>query len=271
VPVVVTIHDTKPFENKSDFWKEEFYTKTLQPAALRKAQRIITPSLYSKKSIVEKLKISDSKIEVIYQGMGKQFKVIEDKQALGRIGLKLKLDGKFILTVGGETPSKNISRLIEAYALLKKKNVSHQLVITGIRNQDVLAKHLAEAQKLGIEAQVKIFGYVDEEDLIGLYNLTDLFIYPSLFEGFGFPPLEAMACGAVVAASNATSIPEVVGDAGLLFDGKNIQNMADSMHQLIKDETLRKDLTRKGFERVKQFEWRLAAQKTLAIYKEIAS
>ncbi len=269
-PTVVTVHDTKPFEMKGYNFKEEIYTKWLQPKALRAADKIICPSEYTKKCIVEVLKIQPEKITVIYQGLSNRFKVLEDDDAILKVLQRLGVEKEYILFTGGETPAKNISRLIEAFAKLKKQyQIEHQLVITGIRSKKILEKHTQEIKEQSVALDVKILGYVEDDDLIALYNKAVVFVYPSLFEGFGFPPIEAMACGAVVAASNATSIPEVVGDAALMFDGKNVDEMAKQILRLITESNTINELREKGFKRSSQFKWLDTAQKTLNVYKEL--
>lgn len=268
-PVVVTVHDTKLFETPRPSWIEEFYMKGIQPLLLRRATRIICPSAFTRQCVMERLRIPENKVTVVYLGLNQNFKVLNDKERAGKIRQQYGISDEFVFSYGGETPSKNISNLLRAFAYLKKKTeIPHQLVVTGIRSKEVLSMHLREARELGVETSVLILGYLPEDDLVALLNVASVFVYPSLFEGFGFPPIEAMACGVPVAASDATSIPEIVGDAALFFDGRNPQEMADQIYRIIREPRLAEILRQKGFERIRKFSWDETAKKTLRIYQE---
>ena len=270
-PVVVTVHDTTVQEIAHGSFVKELYFKKVQPFLLRKAEKIIAPSNSSKNNIVNILKVDPEKVVVIYQGLNQRFRVINDPEAVEGTKTKLGIAGPYILFTGGESVWKNISRLIEAYAMLKRRNkISEKLIVTGIRSQEILAKHMREIERLKITSDVSVLGYLNEDDLVSLYNGARVFVYPSLKEGFGFPPLEAMACGVPVAASNAASIPEVVGEAALLFDGENIENMSDVLFKTLTDKETRSQLIAKGFGRVRQFTWEKTARETIAIYKEFS-
>ena len=156
--------------------------------------------------------------------------------------------------------------MIEAYAALE---CPEDLVITGVRSEKVRAGHLEKIRELGLTGRVHLLTYVSEADLIALYNGASVFIYPSLLEGFGFPPLEAMACGIPVAASNAASIPEVTGNAALSFAANRTADIAAALRRLLTDEALRLDLGKRGFDRVRQFTWEQNARLTLEVYREV--
>ncbi len=270
-PVVVTIHDTKPFEETAGSRRERWYVHGVQPKALRRAAAIICPSEFTRDRVVERLKIPGDRIRVVPNGLDPAFRRTEDPAAEEGFRAKYHLQGPFILFTGGETPSKNITRLIRAYARLKRtEKVPHTLVITGIRSPEVFVDHTREAARLDVDRDVTILGYLSEGELITAYNAAEVFVYPSLMEGFGFPPLEAMACGTPVAASNASSIPEVVGDAALLFDPMNEEEMAAQVHRILTDAALAKELVRKGLERCRLFSWEEAARKNLAVYESVA-
>lgn len=270
-PTVVTVHDTIAQEMpKKRIW-DRFYFNWFQLRALRKAVKIITPSAYSKNKIIKVMKIPGHKIEIIPNGISSSFRILEDRSLIEKTLKRLNVARPYILNVGGESPWKNVSRLIEAYALLvKEHNIKEQLVITGIRKKSILDGHLKETEKLKLSNKVKILGYVDESNLVALYNGAEMFVYPSLMEGFGLPPLEAMACRTPVAASNATSIPEIVGDAALLFNGKDVEQMAEKIYTLLIDENLKSKLRKKGLEHVKKYSWDETARKTLMVYAEAA-
>ena len=269
-PTIVTVHDTIAQEvEKSNVW-DRFYFNNIQPAILRGAGKIVTPSAYSKDRITDMMSIRDPRIEVIANGIDRSFRKMEDSAAIEMTKIKYKITKNYILNVGGESAWKNVSLLIKAYAkLVNEDNVREQLVITGIRKEAILSKHLNEVSSLGLEGKVMILGYVSVEDLICLYSGASVFVYPSLNEGFGFPPLEAMACGTPVVASNSASIPEVVGNAALMVDARSAENIADGIKIVISDSKLRDRLIAAGFERCKKFDWKKTAEKTLELYEKI--
>ena len=270
-PCVVTVHDTKSLEIPTGDRKADFYENRVQRWALRRADRIICDSLFTKQRLLECVPIEESRAHVVYLGINDVFRVIEDRQRLQRTLEQYGIHQDFILFAGGESAPKNISRLLQAFSLLKRSTGSSAaLVIPGIRTQAILAKHQQEAKQQGISDSVIFAGYVPEADLIDLYNSAQFLVYPSLWEGFGFPPLEAMACGLPVAAANATSIPEVVGEAALLFDGTNTDDMAAKMRMLLSTPALREQLRASGLKHVRNFTWRRTASQTLEIYSSCA-
>ncbi len=264
-PQVVTVHDTILQEIPRPNRIDAVYYNVIQPALLKKAAMVLTPSAFSKGNIERILKFPGSRIQVIPQGIDATFRCLENRNAVEEVKKKYGISGNYIFNAGGESVWKNVSNLIKAYALLVKQGTKQKLVITGIRNPAIVEKHQKETADLGLTGAVKILGYVSREELVALYNGAEIFVYPSLLEGFGFPPAEAMACGAPVAASDACSIPEVVGDAGLLFDGRFPEQIAEKMSMLLGSEPLRQEYRRRGLERVRQFAWPLTAKRTLDI------
>jgi glycosyltransferase involved in cell wall biosynthesis len=176
----------------------------------------------------------------------------------------------YILAVGNLQPRKNLLRLIEAFAqLITERRIPHQLVLAGKakwRESDI---HRT-VRRLGIEDRIVFTGRVPDEDLACLLNGAELFVYPSLYEGFGLPVLEAMACGTPVVTSNCTSIPEVAGDAALLVDPYRVDELADAIHHVLSDESLRARLREKGLARSQMFSWRQTARKTWTAYCQTA-
>ncbi len=273
IPLVVTVHDTIVQQIHHASRVKNFYFKKLQPFFLRRADRIIVPSFHSKNNLIQLLRIQSEKISVIPQGVNPNFRVLRDRRGSAAVKQKFGIKGQYILFAGGESPWKNVSRLIKTFHLLRQgKRIAEQLVITGIRSIPIFEKHQAEIQSYGLklEEDVLVLGYINEEDLIGLYNAAEIFVYPSLNEGFGFPPLEAMACQTAVAASNAASIPEVVGDAALLFDGTDVNDMAEKIYTLLTNASLRQELKKKGLRRAQNFPWEKTAKETRRVYEEIA-
>jgi glycosyltransferase involved in cell wall biosynthesis len=265
-PRVVTVHDTKALEMRSDNARASIYNRNIQPYALKKAARIICDSAFTKRRLLERVALDPDKVDVVYLGIGDSFHVIEDPGPICATLNKFQLARPFILFAGGESAPKNISNLIKAFGMLRQSGSRVTLVIPGIRSEQILKHHQSEAVAYRVDDSVLFPGYVTEQELLHLYNAAELLVYPSLWEGFGFPPLEAMACGLPVAASNATSIPEVVGDAGVLFDGTKPPDIAEKLHLLLANPALRAELRDKGFKRIRTFVWDKTAAQTLAIY-----
>ncbi len=206
---------------------------------------------------------------MIYNGKGEAFKTI-NKEEIEAITMKYQLPHEFILSVGGLHPIKNIPGLLQAYQLALKEGLKHKLVIVGVA-MDRSREIFQTLKVLGIEEKVIFTGPVPEKDLVALYNAADLFVYPCLYAGFGLPPLEAMACGTPVITSHNSSLPEVVGDAGLLVDPYDTQELAQSINSLLSDGKTRKKLIKKGLKRSKLFKWSDTAIKTLEIYEEVCN
>lgn len=270
-PTVVTVHDVKLLEMPAENTRSKLYHRAVQKTAVCRAKAVICPSEFTRSAVLSHFPVEERRVRVIYNGVGSQFRVIKDRERVDVIRRNFGIRNDFVLFAGGESAPKNISNLIAAFArLLAAGGRNLILVVPGIRNEAILRKHQAEAAALRIDQAVIFPGYVAESDLIGLMNAARVFVYPSLSEGFGFPPLEAMACGVPVAASDATCIPEVVGDAALLFDGRSIEDMTCAMERLLTDETLREELRQKGFRRAAQFTWDRAASATMDVYRRAA-
>ena len=271
---VGTIHDMNYFYYPEDFPRlTTMFLKLLVPLAARRSDKIITVSKNSKKDIVKILKVPESKICVIYEAGSSQLPVPIAVEERVKVREKFKerygIDKKFILTVSVSHPHKNLHRLIEAYEILwKKYQIAYQLVIVGIkgRSQSGLVNFVKE-RSLG--KKVIFTGWISNEDLSSLYSEAQLFVFPSLFEGFGIPVLEAMTHGTPVVSSNAASLPEVVGGAALLVDPYSVDEIAEAMHRVLTKENLRANLVKKGLKRASQFSWERTAGETLAVYKRV--
>jgi glycosyltransferase involved in cell wall biosynthesis len=182
---------------------------------------------------------------------------------------RYQLSQPYILYVGSIEPRKNLLRLLQAYARLRKDLPGWKLVLVGARNAWKSTPISEEMRKLNLAPWVQLTGYIPEEDLPALYNGAGLFAFPSLYEGFGLPVLEAMACGTPVITSNVSSLPEVAGDAALLVDPYNVEEIAAAMVNVLSDQELSEDLHRRGLERSKEFSWERTAQQTLEVYKKV--
>lgn len=235
--------------------------------ALASASMIITLSANSKSDLVSRYGVSPEKIAVTYVGADSRFQPRES-ESLEHVRQRYGLPRRFILYVGINKPHKNLVRLIKAFALLPPA-LDIDLVIAG--KEDHRYPQVRGAAKRSPHAKrIRLLGDVAEDDLPFLYNLADLFVFPSLYEGFGLPPLEAMASGVPVVSSNTSSLPEVIGDAGILVDPEDIRQLADAMMQALEDEKLRKKMREKGLQRARAFSWRETARQTLELYEKVA-
>jgi len=267
---VTTIHDCA-----YDRFPEEYpnrvakgYYRFMFPIALRKSKRIIAISESTKRDLIELYKISPEKISVIYQGVDSRF--YQDMSNEKNSMLKpLYVDGDFALFVGLTRPRKNVDRLVRAFAkVLPSLKTGAKLVLAGkIDTRFLDVRRLAE--RLNISDSVVQLGFVSEDQLLALYKTACCFVFPSLYEGFGLPVLEAMAAGTPVITSRVSSLPEVAGDAALLVNPYNVDEIAEAMYKLFTDASFRDKLRQKGKERSKQFTWRKCAQKTLKVYEEV--
>ncbi len=276
-PLVVTIHDMiwlfpEKF-SKGKSWSAqrklmEWYYRLVPQFAARRASLILTVSQAAKESIIQYLRLTADQVFVTHEAASHIFRRIDSTQQIETIRRKYELNAEFILAIGSADPRKNIATLVQAYALLPASlREWYKLVI--VWTHHFLATELAEqVEKLGLTDQVQFLRQVSNEDLVLLYNAASLFVFPSLYEGFGLPLLEAMACGAPVVAANNSSIPEIVGEAALLVEAKDAQAMANVMVRVLADEVVHTSLTQKGLERAASFSWEKCARQTLAGYKQ---
>jgi glycosyltransferase involved in cell wall biosynthesis len=262
---MITVLDIMPIvipPNKYSIKKYIMY-RTLLPRTLKSADKIITISHHTKQDLTKYLKVPEDKIKVIHLAANENYKPLNENE-INTIKQKYNLNYPFILYVGGLAPNKNVERLIKAYYKLKKQDVKHKLIITGVKRWKY--KSIFETiDKLNLQKDVIFAGYVPDEDLPALYNAADLFVYPSLYEGFGLPPLEAMACGTPVITSNASSLPEVVGDAGIMVNPYDVDELAKAMYEVLTNDGLREELSKKGLERAKLFSWKKCAEEHLKV------
>jgi len=268
---ILTLHDMLMFEeDQANFkGKQKFYIHYFQPHFISKIKRIITVSEFSKKRIIDRLKVAPERITVIYNGISEMFKQIEPVKKEGLLR-NLGIEGDYIFTVGANSKRKNISALLKAYLnLLRNTPLKEKLVISGI-NQATRNDLNIEIPWLSECTQIVFLPYIAHEELIALYNGAKLFVFPSIAEGFGFPPLEAMACGVPVIASYYTSIPEVLGDSAYLVDTKEPSEISKAIKLLLENDFLRREYSEKGLKRAKNFSWLKTAQETLQVYENFA-
>lgn len=271
-PIVVSIHDLS-FEHLPQTFKRRSRTQlklTVRHSA-RRAARIISLSEHTRADIIETYGISADRVRAIPLAAPAHFAPVQDNRELQRVRHTYGIDGEYILSVGSLQPRKNLARLVRAYASLRGSNSADKLpklVLVGKRAW-LYDETLRALDETGVKDEVVLTGYVPQTDLPALYSGTVCFVYPSYFEGFGLPPLEAMKCGAPVIVGNKTSLPEVVGKAALTVDPYDVGAIAGAIKQVLYDPLLRNELIAKGKKRADEFDWRDTARKTLAVYEEV--
>ena len=252
---IVTIHDLAFLRYPKWFSKKFYYFyKFLIPKIVKSSRKIVTVSEFSKKEIISILNVPEEKVEVVYNAVSEKFKYNSSIEK-----------ENYILAVSSLDPRKNFKNLILAFKNLNLKD--YKLKIVGSENK-VFSN--TEIKNLIKETpNVEFTGYVSDDKLIKLYQQAKLFVYPSLYEGFGIPPLEAMACGTPVVVSNVASLPEVCGDAVYYVNPYDIHDIARGIETVLKDEELQKELIQKGLKRVKLFSWEKSAKKLIEIIEEV--
>lgn len=244
--------------------------------AVKKSDQIITPSNFTKNEVIKYYGVPSSKINVIYEGYDAELFRPSPPSLIKQIKTKYGLSFPYIIHIAGRFQKhKNTEKLIEAFYFLKKnKKIKHKLVILGKKDKSVESHYphsLRLAKKLKIDQEVLFLGYLPEEDLPPLLTGASVFVFPSLYEGFGLPPLEAMACGTPVVASNTSSMPEIIQDDGILIDPQNVQEIADAIFQVISSPTLSAEIKEKGFKKAQEFSWEKCAKETLAVLEEVGA
>lgn len=241
------------------------------PASAHRASFVTADSENTRNDIATLLDVPSERIEVVYPGVDERFGPFSDEGELERVRGKYGLHFPFILYVGTIEPRKNLGRLLRAYVMLRQeRKIPHRLVIGGGLGwlyDDVLR----DIDELAAQNEVVFLGRVPDDDLPGLYRLTDLFVFPSLYEGFGIPPLEAMACGAPVVCSNTSSLPEVVGDAGVMVPPEDVDALARAIGDLLADPERRALLGQRGIARAKRFTWQESARRLLEVYRKVGN
>ncbi len=264
-PYIVTVHDLIRFS--LGFAKETITEKILLKLDIRgikRASHIIAVSQTTRKDMITHLKIPDDRISVIYNGL--------DHSLFKPYKVRL-FNRPYILYVGSERPRKNLGRLFEAFAVIRKEFPELLLVKVGVagRTREYRQEIMRKLDSLRIDQAVIFVEYVSELDLAYYYSSAALLAYPSLYEGFGFPPLEAMACGCPVVTSDTSSLPEVVGEAGIMFNPYDTDSLVEAMRKVLTNSELRNDMVRKGLEQAEKFSWERTARETQEVYNKVAS
>lgn len=268
-PVILTVHDLIGMLFPHNLPPvARFYWSRWLPWSVRRADHIIADSEHTRRDIICLMHIPAERIIVIPLGVDASFRPLEDRSLLNALRKKYALPSDIILYLGTLEPRKGLDTLVAAYAALADR-VPHALVIAGKRGW-YTEPLFRQVRELGLEARVHFTDYIPDADMSGLLNLAQVFVFPSRYEGFGLPPLEAMACGTPVIASNASSLPEVVGDAGLQVPPDDVAALARAIQRLIADADLRARLRAAGLARAATFTWEETARRTVEVYEEVA-
>jgi glycosyltransferase involved in cell wall biosynthesis len=267
MPIVLTILDLYIMRHKNSFplWYRILMNYVL-PKIMNSSSRIIAISQFTKQEILDLFpNIPESKITVTLLGVDALFTRRQEEEEL-QIKKKYSLIKPFIIAVSTIEPRKNIKNLIKSFALIKEK-IEHDLVLVGAYGWK--SKDLMEMiNKMNLKERIKFLGFIRRKELPALYSAADIFVYPSLYEGFGLPLLEAMACGCPVITSNCASMPEVVGTAAIKINPRNIEELSFALETLISDDDKKEALRVEGMKRASGFSWQQCAQKTIEVYEQ---
>jgi glycosyltransferase involved in cell wall biosynthesis len=267
---VVTIHDLS-FLRYPEGAEPSLrrYLGSAVPRGAKEADLVLADSESTRRDVIELLGIRSGKVRVVYPGVSETFRPIEDPDKLAAAKERYQLTLPFLLSVGTLEPRKNLIVLLEAYALLRRQvGLEHKLVIAGAPGWQYEGI-FRRVEDLSLEGHVSFLNYVPERDLPALYCLADVLVFPSIYEGFGFPPLEAMACGTPVITSDSSSLPEVVGDAGLMVPADDGVALAAAVCELTESASLQARLAKKGLSRARQFSWQRTGEELLTVYADL--
>ena len=270
MPYVVTIHDTIAIDHPG--WckpTNALYFNLFMKRTAQRASRVISVSKSTAGDLERNFGLSDSKVCVVYPGIDEIFRVEKDGSGCSQIRRRYNLPERYVLFVGNIEPKKNIATLLSVQRRLREKGLPHKLVIVGKRSWCARAD-LDQIQREVAESNVIVTGYVDREDLPFVYAMADVFLFPSLYEGFGLPPLEAMACGTPVVSSNRGALAETVGDAAYIVEPDDTEQIVEAVVSMISDSGLREEHIAKGLRQSELFNWERAARETLSVYEEVA-
>lgn len=271
VPTVVTIHDLADIRVRKHGWLRTGYRWCVNWLASRSADHIITVSENSKRDIMDVLNIPEEKITVTFEGIDDRFRVMDQRECKERLHKLYDVGSDFVLAPGGLSRNKNLENLFLAFAELKSTEPQLSLVLTGYGAIKEMCRVRNCIARFGLADSVVLTGYVDQRAMPLFYGACKLVVYPSLYEGFGLPALEAMSAGVPLVVSNTSSLPEIVGDAGLFVDPRDPRSIAEGMKRLLNDQDLRTELVSRGLERARLFSWQKAAEKSVEVYQRVLS
>ena len=269
-PVVMTVHDLTPITNPH--WHEPharlLFKRTVE-ASVRRGDRLIATSDFTRRELVRVVGADPGRITVVHLGVDPLFAPVQDDSASARVRARYGLgDGPYLLWLGASDARKNLVLLLDAFDQMRRGDSEHRLVLAGGRGRDASSVTEAIASR-GLAGDVVVTGYVERADLPVLMSDASVFVFPSLDEGFGLPPLEAMACGTPVIASSGGSLPEIVGDAALVVEPGDAGALARAIVELTADERHRDRLRDLGLTRARDFDWAQTARRTSAVYAEV--
>lgn len=266
--LVTTINDLIHLSDamRANWWQKK-YVRYYVKEALTKSSHIITLSQYSKQDILNQFSIEPKKISVVHCGVNRKIFKIRSEAEFQDLAMNLHLNEKYILVTASIRPHKNLAGLLKAFTILKKQfKLPHKLIVVGqLKGFRLKVEDFSIDDEL--ESEIIFTGYLSDEKVAVLYSFCEVFVFPSLYEGFGLPPLEAMACGAPVICSNNTSLPEVVGKAGLLVDPFDIKSMVDSILHIVLNKQVKNIMHRKSIEQASNFSWEMCCNKYLEVYR----
>ncbi len=272
IPSIITLHDVSYLTHPEFFPKlERLKMKFFMRYSIKKARRIITVSEFSRNEITRMYKNSEKKICTVYNGISDEFKPATEKEIQDTLK-KYGISAPYILTVSNLQPRKNLKGLIKAFfkILKEKKDFPCKLVIVG-KKLWLYDEIFSEIRNSVFRDKVVITGYLTQHQLVSLYSGAKMFIYVSFYEGFGFPPLEAMACGCPVITSSTSSLPEIAENAAIMVNPKDNEEIANAIRKLYDDRELQNQLRIKGFKQAKKFTWKECAIKTIDVYRNTLS
>ena len=273
---IFTVHDLTYLKHDDLYmngrWIKNFYTKAIMSLAARKSKKIIAVSASTKSDLLEILKVPEHKVDVIHEGLDEIYfngSLSNNKSNFFNKNFALNDADEYFLFIGERRPHKNLARLIEAFSIFKQRAPNKIKLVIGGKKYASYDEPERKAQELNLTNEVIFLGYIPEDDLQLLYKNARCFIFISIYEGFGIPILEAMACGTPIITSNISAMPEVAGEAALTVNPYNVDEIAEVMHQLTCDSNMSQRLVDTGLKRVKNFSWNNAAEKTLELYEGI--
>lgn len=272
VPVVATVHDVSYLEHPQYFTRyRALQLRLTVKRTVEMASRVLTPSEFSRRSILKYYKIDPSKVVVVPNAVSSAFHPVDREKAAAQLAAKYGIRGPFVLMVGDLQPRKNHAGLLEAFRKVIARNpkLRHQLVFVGKETWYSQTLHRT-VERSGLASRVRFTGFVEDADLLNFYGASDLFVFPSFYEGFGLPILEAMACGRAVACSDTSAMSEVADGAAALFDPHSPDEIARAISSVLNDPEHQAKLERLGLHRARLFSWERAARLTLDVYYDVA-
>ncbi|MFP4289288.1 MAG: glycosyltransferase family 4 protein [Bacteroidales bacterium] len=275
-PLITTVHDIIYMEGISLLKKggtlyQKFgnmYRRLVVPPVIRKSKKVITVSEFEKQRIADFFGLKDDKLVAVYNGVGRHFQPVTDEKVLSEAKQKYGLPDNFLFFLGNTDPKKNTPTVLKSFALFNWRSETKYKLVMLDYEENALMSLLREIGHPEIRKDIHLTGYVPNMELPSIISQAKIFLYPSLRESFGIPILEGMACGVPVITSNTSSMPEVAGDAALLVDPKNPNEIVRSVNKLLDDPTLKADLAEKGLRRAQKFSWENMAISVAKLYKE---